>query len=87
MYSITQSLPKSHLEKYDVNLAVLHALHEYGHEALDVGREHVLADWLLRQGQPELARLQRDVVVLVCRAHHHVLLAENFIRLNDCNEE
>lgn len=106
--------PTPHLKEDDVDLGVLHAIHQDGdepaarrgagvkrgaqglrgslgvsgrmgggsggdgtpphtHSLHQMGRQHLLADGLLCQRQPELARLQRHVLIAVLRPLQHVL--------------
>ena len=61
------------LQQDDVNLRVAHSLHEDGHDARQVGAQHLGTHRRLGQRQPELARLERHRLVGVLRPHEHVL--------------
>ena len=60
-------------EEDDVYLGVLHATHQHGHQLVQVGLQHLLADGLLGQAQPELAGLERHALVLVLGPLQHVV--------------
>ena len=52
-------------EENDVYLRVLHPPDQHRDQLVQVWRHHLLADWLLRQTEPELAGLQCHTLVLV----------------------
>jgi hypothetical protein len=61
------------LEPQQVVLAVDHAVEQHRRDAREQRRERVRELRVLREREPELARLERDVLVLVARAVQHVL--------------
>lgn len=60
-------------EQDDVELGVFHAADEHGYESVDVRFEHLVADGLVGEHQPELAGFQGDRFVVVLGSEEHVL--------------
>jgi hypothetical protein len=71
--STKQKRPHTHVEGEDVKLGVAHALEQDGQNARQDLLQQITAGFSLRKRQPELARLERNVLIGLRRAGEHEL--------------